>query len=359
MTPKPSDEIKIKKSKNPITGLINVTGEPDTGKTIFALTSGAAPERTVFIDDDVKGRSTVQEVIANGRQFGMYHNLVDETKGLRELDFHKYCLSIIDSIEPNKYDVLIWDTWTHFENTFQPMVKNDPKKFREFYSAMGQIKGAEEWQASFDYEASILAQLVNLVPLVIVTSHLKKDATRVRDIAESKKPLIYKSRMRVWLRHSSNSPVPTGLMLKRLSKTEITNEGLGYINVTHRKVKDFTWKHLLELWNNPVGNSQPSEDEQLNESDLSILDGVLTRDQKDALRLAVIDAEKEAEEQKALAELMKGYPSTGIELITKATSELGMKGDEISKALGLQSISEVIGTFKSEYWEQLKREKGK
>jgi|SRR3990172_572247 len=359
MTPK--EEIKVKKSKNPITGLINVTGEPDTGKTTFALTSGAAPERTAFIDDDVKGKSIVEEIRASGRQFGFYRNLVQEGEGMRELVFHNHCLSIIDSIDPGKYDVIVWDTWTRFENTFKPVVESAPSRFRQFYSAMGQIKGAEQWIASFDYEAAMLAKLVNLAPLVIVTSHLKKDQTRVRDIAESKKPLIQKSRMRVWLRHSPDTPQPIGLMLKRLSKMDLAGDEMTPINVTHRKVKQLTWKRLIELWNNPVGNSKPNEDEQLNEYELSILDGVLTRDQKEALKLAVIEAEKEREFEKEMASTIeenKAIPENIGQLIAMASNQFAYSAADIQDVLKLtiKQINERRDEI-PEFWEKLQTNK--
>lgn len=352
MTPKDKEEIKIKKSKNPITGLINPTGEPDSGKTTFAMTSGAAPERTIFVDDDVKGKSIVDAIESSHRKFGIYHNLVKESKGMRELELHELCLSIINEIEPNKYDVLIWDTWTRFENTFHPVVASNPNKFKQFYSAMGQIKGAEQWGAAFDYEASIIDTLLDKVPLVILTSHLKKDAMK-REIAESKKPLIQKARMRVWLRHS-DSPIPTALMLKRLEKIEVTDDGIIPSNVTHRKVKNFTWKRLLEYWNNPVGNTLPEEDEKLNEFELSILDGVLTRDQKDALRLAVIEAEKEQELEKQLAELTKDYPSGGVAMISAALTKYGFDIDKVAELLG-KDKSKVIKEYQVSDWDIIQK----
>lgn len=284
---------------NPITGILNITGEPDSGKTLFAFSSGASPEETAFIDDDLKGKAIVDEIVASGHKLGFYRNLVAEGSGMREIDLHNLCLEIIDKIEPGKYKILIWDTWTRFENSFHPMVVSNPNKYRQYWSAMGTFKGAQQWQASFDYEASILSALMEKVPLVILTSHLKKDGLK-RDVAESKKPLVQKSRMRVWLRHSPDTPEPTGLVLKRLSKMTFVDGGMKPVNVTHRKIHPFTWENLLKLWENPVGNSLPGEAEQLSDVDLSILDGILTEDQRDVLKLAVIEAQREERERKML-----------------------------------------------------------
>jgi len=356
--------VKVRKSNNPITGIINVAGEPDSGKTWFAFSSGAQPERTAFIDDDVKGKAIVEEVREQGRQLGYYKDLVKEGREMRELDFHKLCINILDEIEPGKFDVLIWDTWTRFENTFQPVVASNPNRFKQFYSSMGQIKGAEQWNASFAYEAEVLSLLTEIAPLVILTSHLKKDASK-RDVAESKKPLIQKPRMRVYLRHSPNSPEPTGLILKRLSKAEFGTSGMKPINVTHRKVFPCTWENLIYYWNNPVGNTLPGPDEQLNEFELSILDGILTKDQKDVLHLAVIDAEREREEEVRNAKLQKrilgkngNIPTTAITLLTQAFSDYKMDSDRVAEILGLDSSDDVMELKESEVedaWKKIKK----
>lgn len=341
---KPNEKpVNVKKTRNPITGLINVTGEPDSGKTLFALTTGAAPERTVFIDDDVKGRATVQEVMSAGREFGQYHNLVEKAQGLRELDFHAMCLKMIDEIEPGKYDALIWDTWTRFENTFHPAVAANPTRFRQFYSPMGQIKGAEQWQASFDYEASVINDLLKRVPLVILTSHLKKDKDRVRDIAESKKPLIQKSRMRVWLRNNPDGPEPIGLILKRLAKTIPTDNGLEAVSVLPRKMKPCTWKAILSRWDDPIGNRALTDDEKPNEFEMSILDGILTPDQKDALRLAVIQAEREQGELRELEALGKLDEPAWADEARRLRA-----GDNENKPMSSKAISDKLGVSMAE-----------
>lgn len=362
---------RVRRSTNPITGILNVSGEPDSGKTWFALSSGAQPERIAFIDDDLKGEAIKDEVEASGHQFGYYASLIKDAKKMREIDFHNHCLNILADLEENyhgKLDVLVWDTWTRFENTFHPFVVSNPNKFRQFYSPMGQIKGAEQWNASFEYEAVVLSMLTGIAPLVILTSHLKKNASKV-EIAEGKKPLIQKSRMRVYLRHSSDSPEPTGLLLKRLSKADISSGGLKPINVTHRKVHPFTWERLIHYWNNPVGNITPGPDEQLNEFELSILDGILTKDQKDVLAMARIEAEKEREEeerqrkeqQRFLAKKKgasnDGVPSNPGKLFIQAMMEFGLDNDGVEEVLGVDtdSIMEFDKEEVADAWAKIRK----
>lgn len=363
-------EVRIKKSTNPITGMINVVGETDSGKTWFSMGSGAAPERTVFLDDDVKGNSIVREVLAAGRSFGIYRNLMLETKGMREIEFHNHVMKILQDIEPGQFDAIIFDTWTRFENTFHPVVAKDPMKYRQFYSSMGQIKGAEQWQASFDLESATIAALQETFPLVFLVSHLKKDANK-KEIAESKKPLIQKARMRVWLRHSSNTPKPTAIMLKRLSKVRFTsNGGLLPINVTQQKVLEFDWAKLLYYWENPVDETPPTPEEQLTEFEMSILTSVLTQDQKDALRLAVLEAEKERDEQiradremrrvmgkKERVEKTPEIPEDPFQLIAKAMEIYKLELDDIAVILGIDpdNIMDMEVGDVQDAWETIKQ----
>jgi len=59
-----------------LNGTMQVTGEHDAGKTTFALECGAEPGRILFIDDDLKGKSTVKEFTDMGVEFGRYVDLV-------------------------------------------------------------------------------------------------------------------------------------------------------------------------------------------------------------------------------------------------------------------------------------------
>jgi hypothetical protein len=342
------------------------------------MNTGAAPERTAFIDDDVKGKNIVKQVEKAGRKFAVYHNLMKESaygkngKQMRELEFHEHCLTILDELSEmaGDLDVIIWDTWTRFENTFHPAVVARPGDFRQFYSPMGQIKGAEQWGAAFDYESRVLDLMTEIAPLVILTSHLKKDQSK-RDVAEAKKPLVQKSFMRIYFRHTPNSPKPTGLFLKRPLKMDFT-KGMEPTNVVHRKVVELTWDKLIYYWNNPVGDTPPGEDEQLNDFELSILDGILTSDQKDVLRLAVIQEEREREEEARQMRLQKKVmsqgqkngnfaPTTPVALITRAMSEFEMDMEQVAEALELGSSDEIMeipnGKAVEEAWETLKASK--
>lgn len=283
---------------NPIQGLIHITGEPDTGKTTLALSTGFAPAEICFFDDDLKTQVIAGMLAEQGTPFGAYFNLTKLSLGMREIDFHNLVLRLIEEQPKNKFKALVFDTWTRFENTFQSIVHKNPTRFREFYSPMGAIKGAEEWKASFDYEATIIDKLLEIAPLVILVTHLKEksvgSAKTGQYIPDCKKPVIEKSRLRIWTRHNSASAAPIGLVLKRLAKVT-TSAGIQVVNVLPRKIAPCTWERILEYWENPVGDRTALPDEMPNDFELSILDGALTADQKDILHINRVDADKPQE----------------------------------------------------------------
>jgi hypothetical protein len=322
---------------NPISGIVQVMGEPDGGKTTFALTTGAHPGETAFFDDDLKTQAIADMLKANGTPFGEYHNLTRLSVGMKEIQFHDLVLSIIDAMPRGKYKVLVFDPFARFESTFFPYVQKNSAKFRDVYSPKGDIKGAQIAKASLDYEDAVLSKLLEIAPLVILTAHLKDQsigsAKTGKEIPECRKPIVEKTRLRVWLRHNPNGTAPIGLVLKRLSKVSVNGSGIQVQNILPLKVNPCTWKKIIEYWNNPIGDTTPSTDETPNDFEWSIIDGTLTADQKDALRINRVAADKPEEQTKVspaptqtfdsliaqygiervLAETQNGLPTTPAE----------------------------------------------
>jgi len=303
-------------------GIVNVAGMPDTGKTTFALESGAPPDKVCFIDDDLKGQAIALELENIGKPFGKYVNLVAETKGMLENEFHKYCIDLIEGLEDNKYEVIIWDNFSRFENSFHPWVSTHQKQFKEKWSPMGVIHGAEIWLASFDYEARVLDEMQRKAPLVIITSHMKSENVSGRRtgkmIPDVKRGLLQKSLLRVLLRRSDDgSPIPTGIILKRIAKREVTDEGIKVINVLPQKVVHFNWEKIRYYFDDPIGNRAPTQDEMPNEFELSMLDStVITDDQRLIMRLAIEGAadEEESDGAKEMVAQMKAMRDAGSTL---------------------------------------------
>lgn len=311
-------------------GIVNVSGMPDVGKTTFALECGAPPDKICFIDDDVKGKSTAIELENSGTPFGKFVNLTAETEGMLETEFHKYVLDIIENIEVGKYEVIIFDNFSRFENSFQPWVLTHQKQFRQNWSPMGQIHGAEIWLKSFDYEALVLDKMQEKAPLLILTSHMKRENISGRRtgkwIPDVKRPMIQKSLFRVLLRRSDDgSPIPTGIILKRISKKVVTENGIEVVNILPTKVPHITWRKIREYYNEPVGDRPPENDEILTEHEMALLDSsILTEDQKLVMRFAM-EAAKESEEEDNEGE-------ERLRMQMKAMKDEGSSFAEIAKA---------------------------
>ena len=273
-----------------IPGIVNITGEHDTGKTSLGLECGAHTSRILLVDNDEKSREMAKE------QGIDYRDLVELGKGKRELEFHQVCLELIDAIQPDKYDAIIWDTWTSFAKTCHAYVLKHPTKFKLNWSGKGNIKGSQQWLEARRYEAEILHRLQQLVPFVGIVTHLRpryvnKVATEKEEPACSE-ALVCVSNFRIWLRHNPNSPVPIGLVLKRIDRKIMTERGLRTRCILPRKItplsdEESLWDSIARYFADPIGQRAPTEDETPNEFELSILDGTLTPDQKHTLNLTL------------------------------------------------------------------------
>jgi len=273
-----------------------------------------------------------------GYEFGMYRNLVAESRGMTETALHEHGLSIIGDIEAKApFGAIVWDTWSRFESTFHPWVVKNPSRFREKWNPMGTIKGAQQWLSSFDYEAEILDRLRELADMVFIITHLKKHRIGGKEtsklVPNCKRSIIEKSQLRIWLRHNPDSPEPIGLVLKRIAKRTVTKEdGIQTVAVLPRRMNPCTWKEIKRYWDEPVGNRKLRPDEIPNAYELSILDGTLTEDQKMIFKLAKAEedlfaSEAEHEEMKERIQELK---SQGMSP-PKTARELGIAMEEMEK----------------------------
>jgi hypothetical protein len=272
-----------------IRGIVHVTGESGSGKTTFCI-NNEKPGKICFIGDDVQDQSLSEQI-----HFGMYHNLVTECAGMRELEMHNYVLGIIDSIKPGQFDRIVFDTYTRFEDTYQPYVTANMPKFKTQWSPMGQIKGAQVWQVSFQYEAQILSKLSQLAPLVMLTSHIKEDKTNGvktgKMISEGKRPLVTNTHMRIWLRRGIG-PEPVGLLLKRPSLRVVKDDVIQTINPFPYKMT-MTWENIEKYIKDPIGNRTPTAEETPDAYEIGVLSGVLTESQRQVLEWAAATGGKD------------------------------------------------------------------
>jgi hypothetical protein len=316
-------------------GIIQVTGESGAGKTTFGLDVGVPPEQIAFIDNDVKGEQDKRDIESTNHKLGFYVNLLQETEKMKEIETHVYCLGIIrEKIAKLKPAVILWDTWTPFENTMYPWVLSHQKEFRDSYSAMGVIKTGEIWQESFKYESAIMSELLSYSKIVVLTCHLKQDRTTKTMIPNQKRPLIQSTHLRLWLRHNPNGgALPIGLVLKRIAKRIILENGnVSTVALLPRRIDPCTWEKINWYYDNPIGNSKPDKSETPDDYEISVLDGILTEDQKIAMRIAAKEESSDDEASFDVKSIVEMKKKQGMSLPAIAT-ELGMKLQDVISAL--------------------------
>lgn len=265
-------------------GIISITGEPDTGKTI-AMLQVAHPSKIAFFHDDVKMPPVPPE------QFGLFVDLVQQAKGLKLLEFRQYVLNQIASIKAGGYEAIIFDTWARFGLSLRQYAIANPGEFREAntFSKLGSAKGGEMWNEAHRYEAQVISDIARLTPFVGLVTHLK-DAYEGGAKTGQKRPDAGKAfdrvcNFRVWLRSNPDSGVPIALVLKRLNEARVTDNGLEVVNILPWKLVPHPdhhsiWDTIDYYRSNPFGNRPATKEETPDSFEMSILTGVMTKEQR-------------------------------------------------------------------------------
>ena len=282
-----------------IAPLIFISGEPDTGKTTLAVTAASDPARIAFFDDDAKAAAMHGQL-----NFGVYHNLTADfaakDKSSRMIDFYKMVMKYVDELDDQSFDVLIFDNWARMEQGIReysssvmteisPLTNNQITKMTQF-----------TWPYTYNVYAQVLAKLASKAKVVIITTHLKHHMIgQVRTgamIPRGQTPLVERSSFRLYLRHSQRYDAPVGLVLKRISRMMLIGGAIKPVDVLPRRIEPCDWSTILDYINNPIG-ARGQDGEHVDrlgqtptESDLFILQGTLTEDQKHALTVAAAEA---------------------------------------------------------------------
>jgi len=322
------------------TGVCLVTGEHGTGKTSFAL-EGGPPESMLFVDNDLKGRSTVDQMRRDAIKFGRYVDMIGMTAGKKALESHMIGLKMIDEIKPGEFEVITWDTWTEFAATSHDFVAANPNQFRdeENWAAMGKIRKGEEYKEARFYEAELISRLQTLAPLVILISHLKNqylnNAPTGKEVPAVSKAVDRVCNMRLWLRRNPKSPVPIGLVLKNIDRKvyDADKNRLRTVQILPTRIEPLEgelslWDSIYRYYDDPAGLRAPLSNEIPDDFESSIVQGTLTDDQRLSWFYAIKqerdreaeEIENETEELRARASEMhtdgSTYPQIAKELKT-------------------------------------------
>lgn len=337
---------------NRFTGVVLVTGEHGTGKTSFGLESGD-PARMLFVDNDLKGRSTVEQIKADGIKFGRYIDLIKLGEKKKALDFHMAVLETIDSIKENEFDVLVWDTWTEFAATTYDYVAAYPDRFRDNdqWAAMGKIRKGEEYKEARFYEAELIANVQRKAPLVILVSHLKNlyvnNAPTGKEVPAVSKAVDRVCNLRLWFRHNPTGGVPVALVLKNFDRKvyDAEQKRLRTVRILPTRMTPMpgdqsVWDIINRYYDSPIGLREPLPHEIPDDFENSIVEGTLTEDQRLSW-LYAIKQERQREEEELLVSLAENKEKAAD------MKEEGKSLSEIAQELGV-TIKQVLDMLKEQ-----------
>jgi len=266
-------------------GITHFTGDPDSGKTI-AMLQVTHPSKIAFFHDDVK----VPPVKPS--DFGLFVDLVQEAKGLTLMKFRQFVLDKLYTLKSGKFEAIIFDTWPRFGLSLRQYAILNPQEFREMntFSKLGSAKGGEMWGEAHRYEALVISELAKIAPFVGLVTHLKDayegGAKTGRKIPDAGKSFDRVCNFRVWLRHNPDSGVPIGLVLKRLNESKVTENGLEVVNIlpwklTPNDTDKSVWDVIDRYRSQPFGNRPALPKESPDNFEMSILTGVMTKEQRE------------------------------------------------------------------------------
>lgn len=317
-----------------VSGLIEFTGPPDSGKSSAAIEYYKGnPKEIAFIDNDLKGQSTAEQMIRDGFPFGEYIDLRGEV--IKELweQYYFTVEKVIERLEKSKPVVTIVDGWPAINTACKAYVSKRPEVFNEMmrgeWSKNSNIRNGEISREAKKVEGWFISRILSFSKTLIITSHLKNHYLKNpktgqgeptgKEIPQSSDQIVTDARLRIWLTRSPGTTKPCGLVLKNIDKkVYIENVGVRTISVLPFKIlpdiklpeedenfiaNDMSiWDTIRRYWNNPVGKRSFIPQEVPNDEEKSIIDGTLTREQKIMWLSAIKSKEEEEQELKLIAQ---------------------------------------------------------
>jgi len=326
---------------NPIKGMVAVVSNYGVGKTTFALECGYKPADMIFINDDVKE-------VGFENEFREYINLVAISKKKKLLELHDYCLDLIKRLPKSK--VIIWDTWTTFQNSFFQYVKANEHEFRnpKEWAGKPSIKAGEWYNEAWRYEGAILSELKEKCDLLILTFHLKQFYFDNNPVPGKFKPGHDKAiekyaDLRLWLTPNPDSQIPIGLVLKNIARRSITDKGIRTLQVLPLRVSSCNWENIFDYWENPIGHKDIEDHERPNKFELALIEGTLTPEDKRMYEASLSLTEKKEINEQAEALMLKQSQEQAIKEYIRDNLDNSMMGPQkVAKVKSAIEAGELI-----------------
>lgn len=281
-----------------MSGIIQIFGEKDSGKTSLGFQAMLDPKKSAFIDGDEKGREMIEGYKRAGIDFAHYRDLTLLWQGHDNATRKQILMDTVRNI-PSGLDVILWDNWKPVYDTMRVYISTHQREFGDSNYWRGDSKIIQGLisKAARMQEEDILLTLRNKAKLVIVVSHLAdqwmgaaKTGAQIPDSSEVFERICY---ARFWLRHNPNSPVPIALVVKRPNKAHfIPGVGPRPINVLPPKVTPTSddqsvWDTVMRYWETPLGNRPLLPEETPTMEEAAMMRGVLTPMQREAWLVSI------------------------------------------------------------------------
>lgn len=390
MTPKKSSTILYPWLR----GVIEITGEHDTGKTLAMLQTVKDFSSTLFVDDDIKGDGTVKQMADRGEfPEENYIDLSKERAKLRNVPTSDEILKeivfpLMERITEKHHDVIVFDTWRIVYQAARGHVERNQSKYSNVVTWRGNnpiIQGLISKVARM-IERDFINKLKESCDLLLLSHHVKDHY--VENVAVGVRPESSATfdeicNMRIWLRRNPQSKVPVMLFLKRPNVPRLVpGKGLRASNIVPEKVTptakmESIWEAIEEYHKNPIESRQPRPDETPTKQELAVISNTLTEEMRDYVKqVQAYNAQLEKElasgfdapetspsvsqsSQDVTGRTPAGAddesPVNGVQLLGRALA-MGFTKESMEKALG-KTFAEINANYKPEYWTLLQKGK--
>jgi hypothetical protein len=228
-------------------------------------------------------------------------------------------------------------------------------------------------------EVKILNELKASCDLLIITHHIKDKYVEnmiAGKVPESSATFSEVCNMRMWLRRNQISKVPVILFLKRPNLPKLVSGQLRFVNIVPLKITptdkhQSIWDAIAEYEANPIESRQPTEAETPNPEELAAINNTLSPEQQSYVKAMIeyqkamakeleeidLEASGASQEQPGRIENKQDdtFPVNGIQLISRAKSELGFALEDVQRVLQ-KNFAQINESYKSDYWLKLLEE---
>jgi len=335
-----------------LSGIFLWTGDYGVGKTTACLECGADPERIMFIDADVKGNKTVQDIKDAGYNFGKFVNLV-EMVNRYDHPWQAYpdIFTMFRDMKAEDFDVVIIDPETIFYEIIREYVRHNQQEFDSMKAwKKSRGSGFKFYEGKISRHARKTEQfLLNLissrVKAIHMTAHLKDKYDSnvvVGKIPEVSKMIRRTANMICWLQHNPDHTTPIMLFVKQYGKKVLVKgKGMRTKNITPRKAvprenEYSVWDVIDRYLENPAHGRSPLPEEIITEDDQWIVDGTLNEFQKQAWFARIKARELE---QTEIEEALVGMDSP-LQVRVQELKEQGLVAPPMLRDKILEEIAE-------------------